>query len=168
MACVQARGTCTVRHDQRCAANHHGSYKALQVGYQGVQGSHKGAYEGVQGGYNGATNARRQHARYKPRQTRKSTKKAQTAEPRAAQTGGARSLRSAPTCSSSRGLLRTRRSMSSSFRLLEHPPMPADLHISMRSVLVLFPRVSRSCSGTDVVMVLPVPAVAASCTLRAH
>jgi hypothetical protein len=57
--------------------------------------------------------------------------------------------------------------MSSSFRLLEHPPMPADLHISIRSVLVLFPRVSRSCSGTDVVMALPVPAVAESCTLRA-
>ena len=54
--------------------------------------------------------------------------------------------------------------MSSSFRFLEHPPMPAALHFSIKSVLVFFPSVSRSCSGADVVMALPVPAVAASCT----
>ena len=52
--------------------------------------------------------------------------------------------------------------MSSSFRLLEHPPMPAALHFSMRPAFVFFPRVSRSCSGADVVVALP--AVAARCT----
>jgi hypothetical protein len=58
--------------------------------------------------------------------------------------------------------------MSSSFRLLEHPLMPAALHISMRSILLFFPRVARSSSSANVVVALPVPAVAASCTLRAH
>ena len=54
--------------------------------------------------------------------------------------------------------------MSSSFRLFEHPLMPAALHSSMRSGNVFFLRVSRSCSRVEVVVVLPVFAVAASCT----
>jgi hypothetical protein len=51
------------------------------------------------------------------------------------------------TCSSSRCLLRMRRSISSSLRLFEYPLMPAALHFSMRSGTVVFLSVSRSCSG---------------------
>jgi hypothetical protein len=46
------------------------------------------------------------------------------------------------TCSSSRDLLRTRRSMSSSLRLFEYPLMPAALHFSMGSGTVVFLSVS--------------------------
>jgi hypothetical protein len=68
------------------------------------------------------------------------------------------------TCSSSRGLLRTRRSISSSFRLFEYPLMPAALHFSIRSGTVVFLSISRSCSGVGVTAALPLPAASARCT----
>ncbi len=49
-------------------------------------------------------------------------------------------------CSSSRGFLRMTRSIGSSFRLFEHPLMPAAWDFAVRSDTVVFVGVTRSCS----------------------